>query len=367
MANKNLKIAGLLTAFVVAGVVVACSTANHSSSNSDDPKRVFRGLFQPPLIVGHRGAAGYVPEHTLRSYKLALDIGADYIEPDLVMTKDGVLLIRHEPEISMTTNVAEKKEFKKRKTSKIIDGERMTGWFTEDFTLAELKTLRAKERLPFRSHREDGLYQLVTFEEFLQFVRDEEKKRNRVIGIIPEIKHSSYFHGLGFDPEKSLVDLLQKYNFDNEKEPVIIQSLEINNLKRLSHMTKVELVQLIDDPDLAPGDAMVEHRPEHYRDMVTPEALKAIREYATWVSPDKAYIFARDKDGNIHDSTSFVADAHHVGLKVLPWTFRVEPQFLPKNVDAKTEFKMYFEAGVDGVFTDFSDVALVVRKQIYGH
>ncbi len=358
LANiRSLIIAAILATLCSAFMGCATATKNFSGDLG------FRGPFQHPHVVGHRGASGYAPEHTIRSYTLALDLGADYIEPDLVMSKDGALIIRHENEISLTTNVSTVAKFKARKTKKVVDGENMTGWFTEDFTLEELKSLKAKERLPFRSHREDGLYQVVTFEEFLIFVRAEEKRRDRVIGIIPEIKHSTYFHKLGYDPEKLVVELLQKYEFDNLTAPVIIQSLEINNLKRLRKMTKVELVQLIDEPDLAPADAVEEHRPEHYRDMIKPEFLKSIAAYADWVSPDKTYIYPRDKDGRISKASSFVNDAHAAGLKVLPWTFRVEPQFLPKNVDAKTEMRMNFDAGVDAIFTDFSDVAVQVRRE----
>ncbi len=349
--------------FIVIALLAACASQSLVMSNSASLS--LRGPYQKPLIVGHRGACGYVPEHTIRSYKLALALGADYIEPDLVMTKDAVLVVRHENEISMTTDVAQHPEFRGRKTQKTIDGQKLTGWFTEDFTLAELKTLRVVERLPFRSHREDRMYDVVTFEEFLVFVRAQEKIRTQTIGIIPEIKHSTYFHQLGFDPELQLVELLKKYDFDSEKAPVIIQSAEIANLKRLKSMTKVELLQLIDEPDLAPADTVAANTPLHYRDMVNPNGFHAMHEYAQWVSPDKTYIFARDKDGHIATPTEFVAEAHKAGLKVLPWTFRVEPQYLPKNVDAKGEMKMYFEAGVDGIFTDFADVGVFVRRQFW--
>jgi glycerophosphoryl diester phosphodiesterase len=207
---------------------------------------------------------------------------------------------------------------------------------------------------------------LVTFEEFLQFTRAQEKKRGKIIGIIPEIKHSSYFHSLGFDPEQGLVDLLKKYDFDTATEPVIIQSLEVDNLKRLRKMTKVELVQLIDDPELVPGDAQVAHRAQHFSDLATKEGLAQIAEYADWVSPDKAYIYPRDKANCIDKPSSFVEDAHRVGLKVLPWTFRKEGKFLPEGMDLRAELLLYYKQGVDGVFTDFADIAVQVRALFWG-
>ncbi|PIS11516.1 MAG: hypothetical protein COT73_03515 [Bdellovibrio sp. CG10_big_fil_rev_8_21_14_0_10_47_8] len=232
---------------LVGALGCSTTTVKPNLKSCPDPSKALalRGHFTRPLIVGHRGAPGHGPEHTLRSYNLALDFGADFIEPDLVFSKDGVLVIRHENEISQTTNVTEL--FPQRKTVKTVDGQKMEGWFTEDFTVKELKTLRTKERLNFRSHEKDNLDSIITFEEYLQFVRQQEKLRHRQIGIIPEIKHSSYFHQLGFDPERAVVRLLKKYHFNNKTQPVIIQSFETSNLERLRKMTPVELMQLIDD------------------------------------------------------------------------------------------------------------------------
>ncbi len=304
-----------------------------------------RGPFERPLIIGHRGAPGYVPEHTIRSYTLALDGGADYIEPDVVFSQDGTLVIRHENEISQTTNAAQ--IYPDRKATKMIDGQKITGWFSEDFTLAELKKLRVKERLDFRSHKEDGLYQIVTFEEYLQFVRTQEKIRGRRIGIVPEIKHSTYFHQLGFDPEARLVELLMKYNFNDKHQPVIIQSFEVENLKRLREMTPVELMQLVDDP---PGT------------MTSAAGLKEISHYADWVSPEKSSIYPRDREGRIHAASPLVREAHAVGLKVIPYTFRKEPAYLPTSMTPEQEYAAYFAAGIDGLFTDFSDLAVKARQ-----
>lgn len=293
------------------------------------------------IIIGHRGAPGHTPEHTLRSYKIALDMGADYIEPDLVMTKDGVLIVRHENEISETTNVAE--VFPKRQATKTIDGEVKTGWFTEDFTLAEIKRLRVRERLPFRSQSENGRYEISTFEEILGFLKLEEKKRNKKIGIAPEIKHSAYFSNIRLAMEDKLVRLLNKYNLNQADSKVMIQSFETENLKYLKAKAKakVELVQLLDDGAPLPIDFI------------------AIAEYANWVSPSKSYLVQMEKDGAIHSITKFVEEAHAAKLKVVPYTFRSDELFLASAYggDYKNEYNLFFNLGVDAVFTDFPDHA----------
>lgn len=298
-----------------------------------------------PIVVGHRGAPGYVPEHTLRSYALALDMGADYIEPDLVSTKDGYLIARHENEISETTDVAEK--YPKRKRTKIIENESKTGWFTEDFTLAEIKNLRARERLPFRSHTEDGIHEVPTFEEILGFVKLQEKKRRRSIGLAPEIKHSAYFSQIGLPMESKFVRLLKKYNLNEKNSPIMVQSFESDNLRRLRALTAVRLVQLLDDPPRWPYD------------------LTAIREYAEWVSPPKKFIAPVDENGEIHSVTDFVRSAQTAGLKVMPYTFRSDDIYLAKtyNGDPTKEYWLFFNQGVDGIFSDFPDHAVAAKKQ----
>ncbi|OFZ14659.1 MAG: hypothetical protein A2Z20_03745 [Bdellovibrionales bacterium RBG_16_40_8] len=299
------------------------------------------------LIVGHRGAPGYMPEHTLQSYNIALDNGADYIEPDLVPTKDGFLVVRHENEISETTNITDyTKKYANRKKTKIIDGVSKTGWFTEDFTLGEIKELRAKERLPFRSHANDGKYEVPTFDEVLMFVKLQEKKRSRPIGIAIEIKHSAYFNKLGFDVERKIVHLLKKYNLNFKDSMVMIQSFEVENLRRLRQMTPVNLVQLIDAPPRWPYD------------------FNTIREYAEWVSPPKNAVVKIGKNGEVSEITDFVQKAHTAGLKVVPYTFRSDGDFLMRAYkgDPANEYRLFFNQGIDGLFSDFSDHAVAAKK-----
>jgi glycerophosphoryl diester phosphodiesterase len=313
-----------------------------------------------PLVVGHRGAPGYTPEHTLNSYKLAIEQGADYIEPDLVMTKDGYLIARHENEISGTTNAAEK--FPKRKKTKTIDGEEITGWFAEDFTLAEIKSLRARERLASRSQKENGLYEIPSFEEVLAFVKLEEKRWGRKIGVAPEIKHSTYHHSIGFkNIEKETVRLLNKYDYKKPGSMAMIQSFEIQNLKTLRQLTSLPLVQLLDDKEKSPAD-----QPSvTYAQMATADGLKRIREYADWVSPHKSYIFEPGATLAQSRLTSFVTQAKAVGLKVIVYTFRSDKDQLPAVYlgDPAREYRLFYNQGVDGVFSDFPAHGVAVRQE----
>jgi len=323
---------------------------------------------EPPLIVAHRGASGYVPEHTLPAYEVAIKMGADFVEPDLVMTKDGYLIARHENEISETTDVA--KKYPKRKAIKTIDGEVKTGWFTEDFTLAEIKSLRAKERLEYRSHEQDGKYEIPTFEEVLVFVSLEQKKRGRTVGIIPEIKHSTYFRERGLAMEEKVITLLKKYDRNTPNSGLIIQSFEIANLKRLRRLTPVPLVQLLDDADKKPYDVVEAGGDLTYAQMATDEGLKAIKEYATWVSPHKSYIVAQTPGAStgVTLETDFIKRAHKVGLKVIAYTFRSDKNILPAAYagDPKKEYFQFFRLGVDGVFSDFADHAVAAKREFFG-
>ncbi|MHA6721682.1 glycerophosphodiester phosphodiesterase [Sphingomonas sp. RS2018] len=302
----------------------------------------------PPLVIAHRGASGLRPEHTIAAYALAIEQGADVIEPDLVPTKDGVLVARHENEISETTDVAAHLEFTARRTTKTIDGKRTTGWFTEDFTLAELKTLRAKERLPkLRSTKYDGRYDVPTFDEIIALAQA------RGVGIYPETKHPSYFASIGLGTDAPLVDALRRAGWDRADAPVYIQSFEVANLKRLAGMTTVRLIQLMDAAG-APADGAA----ESYAAMATPAGLRDIATYAYGIGPAKAMI----RDGD-RTPSSLVADAHAAGLKVHPWTFRAENIFLPASLRSgldprrhgrlEEEIARYLELGVDGFFTDF--------------
>ena len=343
------------------------SAKSISCPENGDSVRVpkpLRGGFYRPLIVGHRGAPGYVPEETERSYRLALQLGADYIEPDLVMSKDGVLIVRHENDLSDTTNADE--VYPNLIAEKVVDGVKEKGVFSEDLTLAQIKKLKAKERLPYRSHKDDGKYDVLTFEEYLQIAKDEGEKRGRPIGLIPEIKHSTYFHKLGFDPERQLVRLLNKYGYNKYKSPVIIQSMEISNLKRLRGMVRVELMQLLDEPNLQPADVVAAHGKLTYKEMATPKGLRRIARYADWISPDKSYIIPLNENSKtMPKPTSFVHDAHVAGLNVMPWTFRADDVDVRKfySGDEDAEYNQFFSLGIDGLFTDFPDLAAKFRER----
>ncbi len=320
---------------------------------------------QPPIIIAHRGASGERPEHTLASYERAMDQGADFIEPDLVLTRDGVLVARHENEISGTTDVADHPEFAARHTTKQIDGHAVTGWFTEDFTLAELRTLRARERLPqlrARNAAFDGLYTIPTFDEILRLVRAREATDGRRIGIYPETKHPSYFAGIGLPHEAPLLAALARHGYTHADDPIFIQSFEVENLIALHGQTPLRLIQLVDASG-SPAD----HADRPYAAMMTPAGLAAIARYASGIGPAKDMLIARNADGSLGASTGLVAAAHHAGLAVHPWTFRAENYFLPTNLrsganpaaegDLAAEIRAYVAEGVDGLFADYPGIA----------
>jgi glycerophosphoryl diester phosphodiesterase len=329
-----------------------------------------------PTIYGHRGAAGYRPEHTLASYRVAARLGADYIEPDLVSTKDHVLVARHEPAIGGTTDVADHPEFTSRRTTKVIDGNTFANdWFTEDFTLAELKTLRAKERLPaVRQHNTiyDGRYTIPTFQEVIDLRDELSDELDRKIGLIPELKHSTYFRSIGLPLEEPFVATLRGNHLTNRSDKVTVQSFEVGNLKALRRqLPRVQLVQLFDAKALRPGDVLAAGGSLTYGQMATPAGLRAVARYADVASPSKDYIVPRDAGGHSLTPTSFIDDAHAAGLDVVAYTFRPENTFLPLELrssanpveygDAIAEFKQFFALGVDGVFTDNADIAKAAR------
>ena len=330
-----------------------------------------------PAVTGHRGASALRPEHTLAAYRQALADGADIIEPDLVATKDGVLVARHENDISGTTNVASASQFASRKTTKTIDGIPVTGWFTEDFTLAELKTLRAKERIPANRPANaayDGQFEVPTLQEVIDLVKQESQARNKVIGIYPETKHPTCFKSIGLPLEKRLVDQLVASGYRGKAAAVFIQSFEVANLKELRGMTEMRIVQLIDNPKNppaangaprnAPYDFVAAGNSRTYADMVTPAGLKDIAVYADVVSPYKEVIIARTAANELGSPSTFVADAKAAGLKVHTWTLRPENPFLPASMrkpdvtsltqrgDSVAEINAYLKAGIDGFFTD---------------
>ena len=316
-----------------------------------------------PLVIAHRGASGHRPEHTLAAYALAIDMGADYIEPDLVITRDSVLVARHENEIGGTTDVAIR--YPERRTTKTIEGERVEGWFTEDFTLAELKTLRTKERLPSRSRAHDGEDQIPTFEEILGLVAQRSRATGRRIGVYPETKHPSYFRAIGRPLEEPLLAALARHGLTTKAAPVFIQSFEVTNLRSLRERTGARLVQLIGASGAPPDAASHADVPRDVASMITPAGLAAIARYADAIGVEKSLVQPIAPDGTLGTPTSLVADAHRAGLKVHVWTLRSDPAFLPAvyGGDAGAEWRRFAALGVDGMFGDFPDVGVSVRRR----
>lgn len=346
-------------AIMMAGALVM--TANSQANEAPLAKKV--------LVIGHRGASALRPEHTLASYGKAIADGADFIEPDLVMTKDGVPVARHENEISGTTDVAQHAEFASRKTTKTIDGEKVTGWFTEDFTLTELKTLRARERLPqFRSTAYDGQFQIPTLDEIIDFVATESATQGRVIGIIPEIKHGTYFQKASLPMEDRVLEILAAHTY-TRTAPVEIQSFEIANLRYLrgklgKNHPNIRLLQLLGDAKEEPYDVVAAGKKLTFAQMMTPAGLRDIAGYADAIGPNIRSIIPLAADGTLGKPTSLAHDAHAVKLELHPYTFRPENYFQAKNFwqgsDPKTfneagsiaEIRAYLDAGVDAFFTD---------------
>jgi glycerophosphoryl diester phosphodiesterase len=315
-----------------------------------------------PVVIAHRGASGERPEHTLEAYRLAIEQGADFVEPDLVSTKDGALVCRHENEISGTTDVASRPELASRRATKTIDGVAVTGWFTEDLTLAELKRLRARERLPeLRGTALDGRFEVPTFEEVLVLVAAASvERRGRPVGVYPETKHPSYFATLGLPLEEPLLESLRRHGLDRADAPVFIQSFEVGNLRRLAGLTRVPLIQLI-DAEGRPWDMTLGRAARTYADMVRPEGLRDVATYARGVGVHKSLA-----------SPTLVRDAHAAGLLVHVWTLRAENAFLPAELrrgadpaaagDMTGEVGLFLRAGVDGFFTDHPAIGLEARK-----
>ncbi|MGW1806711.1 glycerophosphodiester phosphodiesterase [Streptomyces sp. NPDC002078] len=328
-----------------------------------------------PAIIGHRGASGYRPEHTFGSYNLALDLGADVVEAgDLVPTKDGHLVCRHEPEIGGTTDVASHPEFADRKTTKTLDGVATTGWFTEDFTLAELKTLRAVERIPAnRPHNTlyNGRWEIPTFEEVLKWQDEQTRKRGKQVWIYPETKHPTYFRKLGLGLEERVAKLLRKYGKDGRNSPVILQSFEPSSIQKLNQLVDNPLVVLLSSAASRPYDFVEAGDPRTVADLITPKGLREIAGYAQGIGPTLDLIIPKDANGNLTQPTTLVSDAHKVGLVLHPYTMRNENPFLPAEYrkgsaadgygDSFGAFRTYFATGIDGVFTDNADTGVLAR------
>jgi glycerophosphoryl diester phosphodiesterase len=370
------KVYGLIAPAVALVLTVgAMTTVEAGERERNDPA---------PIVIGHRGASGYLPEHTLAGYYIAIQQGADFIEPDLVMTKDGILVARHENEIGGTTNVAEFPEFADRRTTKTIDGAEITGWFTEDFTLEELKKLRARERIPqlrVDNTRFDNQFEIPTLHEVLALVesanaqrskaaRTEGKRRPKPIGVYPETKHPTYFDGLGLSMEEPLVRALHRFGYEGKRAPVFIQSFEVSNLIDLSRMTRLPLAQLISGSG-KPYDFVASGDPRTYADLVTPEGLRFVAKYAAGVGVNKDVVIPRTASGALGTPTAVVNDAHEAGLTVHVWTLRAENTFLPANLrlgtdpatfgDMPAEARAFLDAGVDGYFTDHPNLGVLAR------
>lgn len=323
-------------------------------------------MLATPEIIAHRGASGERPEHTRAAYELAIQQGADFIEPDLVMSADGHLVVRHENEIGETTDVADHPAFAARKTTRIIDGIEVTGWFTEDFTLAELKTLRAKERLPLlrpASSAHDGTDEILTFDEVVAIAREGSKRTGRSIGVAPELKHPLHFRGYGLNIEDVFVAEAQRLGLTGADAPILVQCFEVGPLERLSKRIDAPLLQLMQVSG-SPAD-----RPNlTYQSMATPQGLATIRTYAASIGVQDQMILPRGDDAATLPATSLVGDAHAAALKVVVWTFRAENAFLPlehrsnespsDHGDLTGYLQRFYDLKVDAVFSDFPAIAV---------
>jgi glycerophosphoryl diester phosphodiesterase len=345
--------------------------------------------FPKPLVIGHRGAHGYLPAHTLEGYALAIELGADFIEPDLVATKDGYLIARHEPNLIATTDVSARPEFANRKRKAIIDGAEDEGWFASDFTLKEIKTLRAVQDFAERPQEFNGLFEIPTFEEVIALAKRKAKEKNRPIGVYPETKHPTYHKALGLALEARLVKILKAEDWDHHDSPVFIQSFEQSNLKELRKLTRNKLVQLVDANDVNP-DGTLDYRAPFDRPydwtaskdpkllsrtfafFATDEGLKEIKSYADGIGPWKRYIVSTvaaalpgpgEASLKLLPPNNLIERVHKAGLFVHTWTFRNEQRRLVSDYAGNpiNEYLQFYDLGIDGVFSDFADTAVAAR------
>jgi len=382
--------------FQPATMVATLALAVAAPASAQSPATTLDG--KPALIIGHRGASGYLPEHTLEAYKLAIEHGVDFIEPDLVTTRDGHLVVRHEPMLSGTTDVANRPEFAARKTTRKVDGVDTSDWFACDFTLAEIKTLRAKQAFADREQSHNGKFEIPTLQQVIDLAKSESARTGRTIGIYPEIKHSTFHAAVGLAMEDRLLDQLKAAGWSEKTSPVIIQSFETANLKYLRGKTQLRLVQLVDADDVdkdgaivlaapfdRPYDFVVTGDKRTFKDLVTAEGLTEIKTYADGVGPWKPYLLPsrqvtgddgkpRDLNGDgaiderdrvLLPATDVVRNAHAAGLFVHSWTFRSEAKRLASDFkgDPAAEYKAYLALGIDGIFSDFSDHAVKARGE----
>ena len=390
MTHRNYSAAAALVAAVLLAACANTGPERQSAYPTLDGAK--------PLVIGHRGASGYLPEHTLASYRKAIEMGADFIEPDLVVTKDGELVARHEPNITATTDVSTRPEFASRKKTRMVDGVAETGWFVTDFTLADLRTLYAKQANPVRDQSFNKQFPVPTFREILELAKTESARTGRTIGVYPETKHPTYHVDAGLPIEPRLLKILAEYGYTKKDSPVVIQSFEVQNLKDLRKLTNVRLVQLIDGdgvdaqgkvtlvaPFDKPYDFAVRKDPRTFPDLLTPKGLAEIKSYADGIGPWKPYLRSAKQvlgpdgkpkdlngDGKITDAdrvllapTDVVKNAHAAGLFVHAFTFRNEKELLVSDYkgDPKVEYAVFYELGVDGLFSDFPDTALAAREK----
>ncbi|MEC5399612.1 glycerophosphodiester phosphodiesterase [Uliginosibacterium sp. H1] len=376
------------------GAMLAFPASAHDRDDRRDDDRHHHGGHgrDIPLVIGHRGASGYLPEHTLEAYALAIQQGADYIEPDLVITKDGHLIARHEPNLIATTDVKDRPEFASRRRVMVVDGFPEEGFFASDFTLKEIKTLRAVQAFAERPQQYNGKFRIPTFKEVIDLAKKARRDTGRVIGIAPETKHPTYHQQLGLALERPLVRALTEAGWNDRHAPVFIQSFEQGNLKQLNRMTHVRLIQLLDANDVkddgtldftapydrpydwtASGDPRLLSRTFAY--LTTDAGLREVRQYADGISPWKRYIVGTtpiagstapgEAARKLVPANDLIKRAHKLGLVVQTWTFRNEARRLPADYgnDPAKEYKQFYELGIDGVFSDFPDTAVKARKE----
>ncbi len=380
---------------LVLGALGAAVFAALTSFSVADDRNGFES--RHPIVIGHRGAGGYVPEHTLESYALAIELGADYIEPDLVSTKDGVLIARHEPNMINTTNVKDLPQFAGRKRKAVVDGAEDEGFFVSDFTWAEIQQIRAVQAFAERDPSFNGKFRIPSFDEIIDLAQRKSREEGRTIGVYPETKHPTYHQKLGLPLEDRLLAVLARHGWTNRNAPVFIQSFETANLKYLRTKTTIKLIQLVDANDVNPDgsldftppydrpyDWVVAGRVGKFADLLTPKGLAEVKTYADGVGPWKPYLISSacikivagacadaNGDGLVNETdrkllapTSVVADAHKVGLLVHPYTFRNEQRRLASDYKGVpvNEYLTFYQHGVDGLFSDFADTAVVARS-----
>jgi len=367
------------------GLALACAVAFTAPASAHD-----RSRFDSPLVVGHRGASGYLPEHTLESYALAIELGADFIEPDVVATKDGHLITRHEPNITNTTDVASRPEFASRRRTAVVDGATEEGFFASDFTLAEIRTLRAKQPFGDRPQQFNGKFGIATLEEVVELAKRKGREAGRTVGVYIETKHPTYHQKLNLALEQRILNVLTRAGWNYREAPVFIQSFEQANLKQLNKMTRVKLIQLIDANDVKPDGSLDFTAPydrpydwtasgnpallaRTFAYLTTDAGLREVKTYADGIGPWKRYIVSTVVDPNgtgpgeaklkLLPPTDLIARAHKAGLLVHAYTFRNEQSRLPSDYAGNpvNEYLQYFELGIDGLFSDFADTAVAAR------